>query len=320
MVHHVVVVASPGISPFRLGIPSAVFGQHRHYRVTVCAARPGVVPTDGGFDVMVDRGLDALTAADTIVIPSWDPSVELSRELRESLTAAHDRGARVIGLCLGAFAVAAAGLADGREITTHWAFADLLASRHPFTRVRSDVLWTDLGDVVTSAGNAAGLDCCLHVVREDLGASVARDVARGLVLAPHREGSQAQFVPGISGGVDPADAFGPATEWMLHRLAEPVTLDEWAAASGMSRRTFTRRFRSELGMSPHQWLLGHRLTRAKDLLESADGTVESIARAVGLGTGTSLRQHFVRRYGTTPSAHREAFAPRSAVVSGSARP
>jgi transcriptional regulator GlxA family with amidase domain len=316
MSHEVVVVASDGISPFRLGIPSAVFGQHPHYRVSVCALTPGTVTTDGGFAVTVERGLEALRDADTVVIPSWDPRAEVPPVLREALVDAHGRGTRVIGLCLGAFAVAAAGLADRREIATHWAYADLLASRHPAVRVRSDVLWTDLGDVVTSAGNAAGLDCCLHVLREDLGAAVARDVARGLVLAPHREGSQAQFVPGVSGRVDPTDAFGPATEWMLHRLAEPVTLDEWASAAGMSRRTFTRRFRTELGMSPHQWLLGQRLTRAKDLLESADGTVESIAGAVGLGTGASLRQHFVRRYGMTPSAHRDAFAPRTAPVSG----
>jgi transcriptional regulator GlxA family with amidase domain len=317
MSHEVVVVASAGISPFRLGIPSAVFGQLPHYRVSICARTPGVLPTDGGFDVTVDRGLEALATADTVVIPSWDPRAEVPLDLCEALTEAHDRGARVIGLCLGAFAVAAAGLADGREVATHWAYADLLARRHPAVRVRSDVLWTDLGDVVTSAGNAAGLDCCLHVVRQDLGAAVARDVARGLVLAPHREGSQAQFVPGVGGRVDPSDPLGPATEWMLHRLADPVTLDEWATASGMSRRTFTRRFRTELGTSPHQWLLGQRLTRAKDLLESADGTVETIARSVGLGTGASLRQHFVRRYGTTPSAHREAFAPRGvAAVSG----
>ena len=316
MSHEVVVVISAGISPFRLGIPSAVFGQHPHYRVTVCAVEPGIVPTDGGFDVTVDRGLEALATADTIVIPSWDPSVEVPDPLRAALSQAHTRGARVMGLCLGAFAVAAAGLVDDREIATHWAFAGELARRHPTARVRSDVLWTDLGDVVTSAGNAAGLDCCLHVVRHDLGAAVARDVARGLVLAPHREGSQAQFVPGAVGRVAPTDPLGPATEWMLHRLGDPVTLDEWAVAAGMSRRTFTRRFRYELGMSPHQWLLGQRLTRAKDLLESGDGTIDGIARIVGLGTAASLRQHFVRRYGMTPSAHREAFAPRSTLVSG----
>ena len=217
-----------------------------------------------------------------MVIPSWRhrPSSR-RRELLEAVRAAHARGARVVGLCLGSFVVAAAGLVDGREVATHWSRGRELARRYPATTVRSDVLWCDHGDVVTSAGVAAALDCCLHVVRTDHGAAFAADVARSLVLAPHRDGWQAQYIPAPVAAEPSADPVEVAMAWAAARLDEPVDLDAWAASVHQSRRTFTRHFRARTGTSPAQWLLRQRLVRARVLLESTDEPVEQVARAPG---------------------------------------
>ena len=313
--HDVAVLALSGISPFHLAVPSAVFGAGSSrprlpYRVTVCAVEPGALPTQAGYDILVPSGLDALARAQTVVLPSWDIGRDPPAELVDAIRTAHARGARVVGLCLGSFLVAASGIADGREVSTHWHQAGELARRHPAVRVRADVLWSDLGDVVTSAGVAAALDCCLHVVRTDLGARVAEQVARSLVLAPHREGSQAQFIPAPvapPGGQDPVDA---AMSWALARLGAPVDLDTWAAAVHLSRRTFTRRFRERTGSSPARWLLHQRLTRARVLLETTAAPIEAIAHESGFGTAAALRQHFSARFRTTPGRHRAEFASR----------
>ncbi len=199
--HRVAVVAFAGISPFHLAVPSAVLASgggvapHTGYEVAVCAERPGRVPTSAGYDIVVGHGLELLTEARTVVLPSWDTHRDPPPALVEAVRAAHGRGARVVGLCLGAYVVAASGIADGRTLATHWHAADDLARRYPAVRVRSDILWSDLGDVVTSAGVAAALDTCLHVVRTDLGVTMADSVARALVLAPHRDGAQTQFIP-----------------------------------------------------------------------------------------------------------------------------
>ncbi len=241
-VHRVAVVAFPGISPFHLAAPYAVLqGTARRplplpYRLTTCAEEPGVVPTSAGWPVVVEHGLETLDAADTIVLPSWDTTKEPSPTLVEAVTRAHRRGARVVGLCLGSFVVARSGIADGREVATHWAAAAELAAAAPRVRVRSDVLWCDEGDVVTSAGVAAGLDCLIHLVRTDLGASAAAAVARSLVLAPHRDGSQAQFIPAPLRPAPGSDLFDDALIWALEHLAERVPLDAWAARAAMSRR------------------------------------------------------------------------------------
>lgn len=311
--HRVAVLAFEGISPFHLAAPYAVLaGTGRPagdlpYRLVTVAERPGPVATSAGWPVVVEHGLKGLAAADTVVLPSWDTSREPSAALLEAVTRAHGRGARVVGLCLGAFVVARSGIADGREVATHWAAAAELARACPQVRVRSDVLWCDEGDVVTSAGVAAGLDCLLHLVRTDLGAATAARVARALVLAPHREGNQAQFVPAPVRGAAGTDLFDDALDWALDHLADRVGLDAWAARAAMSRRTFTRRFRERMGTSPAAWLLDQRLLRARELLETTDRPVDAIAQAVGFATGASLRAHFTERFGTTPGRHRRAF-------------
>ena len=281
--HEVAVVAFPGLSPFHLAVPSTVFAARSRsaptprYRVTVCAEEPGALRTDAGYDLLVTRGLDALAQAQTVVIPSWLLGREPSQTLLAAIRGAHDRGARVIGLCLGSFVVAAAGLVDGREVATHWSAATELARRHPTATVRSDVLWCDLGDVVTSAGVAAALDCCLHVVRSDHGATFAADVARAIVLAPHRDGSQAQYIPEPVAPTPSADPVEIAMGWATARLDTPLDLDTWAASVHLSRRTFTRQFRARTGVSPSRWLLRQRLVRARVLLESTDVPVEEVA-------------------------------------------
>lgn len=310
----VAVLAFPGISPFHLSVPSIVFDNRAlhnvgaDYRVTICAETPGSFPTSAGYDIFVHADLDAFDTADTIVIPSWHPGLPASDALLNSLRAAHARGARVVGLCLGAFLVADCGIADGREITTHWEFVQQLQEQSPLAEVRGDPLWVDLGDLVTSAGVAAALDCCLHIVRKDYGAAAANAVARQVVLAPHRLGSQAQYIPPSVLDSDKTGPIQTVMERALARLDDPIDLDDWARQALMSRRTFTRRFREHTGTSPAQWLLTQRLFHAKSLLESSDRTVEQIATDVGFATATSLRQHFQQHFQTSPQAHRREFS------------
>jgi transcriptional regulator GlxA family with amidase domain len=315
MTHLVAVVAFDGISPFHLSVPTLVFGARvlggprGRYDVVVCTPAPGTVPTDAGYDLTVPHGLEVLERADSIVIPSWHADQEPPQELLDAVRAAHQRGARVIGLCLGAFVVAAAGIADGLEVATHWHEADRLAARYGAVRVRADVLWSDHGQVITSAGVAAALDCCLHVVRTDLGARVAEDVARSLVLAPHRDGSQAQFIREPVAPNEGGDEVDVAVLWALDRLEQPLDLDSWAASVHVSRRTFTRRFRARTGTSPTRWLLHQRLARAQVLLETTDEPIEEVARRSGFGTAAALRQHFAARFRTSPGRHRREFRP-----------
>ncbi|MBF6219294.1 helix-turn-helix domain-containing protein [Nocardia abscessus] len=311
----VAVFAYDGISPFHLSVPSLVFGRigvdgSGPYRVDVCAEQPGSLTTPAGFDIDVRHGLDTLTRADTVVIPSWRAGMPLSGDLRAALHTAHAGGARIVGLCLGSWAVAASGLADGREVTTHWAAAAELARAFPAVRVRADTLWSDLGDVVTSAGVAAALDCCLHLVRGDLGSKAATELARALVTAPHRSGSQAQYIPVAVPDSAQDDPIERAMVWARTHLGDPIDLDGWARVALMSRRTFTRRFRDRTGSSPQQWLLLQRTDRARLLLESTADSVEHIAADTGFGTAVSLRHHFHRILGTSPAAHRTTFQGR----------
>ncbi|MDR6868075.1 transcriptional regulator GlxA family with amidase domain [Microbacterium resistens] len=310
----VAVLAFPGISPFHLSVPHLVFGRvgirgaDSPYRLVTVAERPGAIRTGAGYDMLVADGLARMTDADMVVIPSWDPGTDPSPQLLDAVRAAHERGARIVGLCLGAYVVAASGIAAGREITTHWSAGEHLGRAHPGHRIRCESLWTDLGDVVTSAGVAAALDCCLHIVRTELGSAVAGAIARELVLAPHRDGSQAQFLAQPL----PADADGDeidrAMGWAMERLTTPTALDEWAGSVHLSRRTFTRRFRERTGTSPGDWLLTRRLDEARRLLEATDLPLDAVANAAGFGTAVTLRHHFRERLGTTPAAHRRAFA------------
>jgi transcriptional regulator GlxA family with amidase domain len=289
-----------------------VFGRvgaegHAPYRVGVCAERPGILRTPAGFDIVVEHGLETFEHADTVVIPSWPRGGEISDDLRAALHHAHARGTRIVGLCLGSWAVAASGLADGREVTTHWSAAAALASAYPAVQVHADRLWSDLGDIVTSAGVAAALDCCLHLVRRDFGSREATELARTLVTAPHRSGSQAQYIPIAVPEDADDDPIEHAMVWARTHLGDPIDLDGWAAVALMSRRTFTRHFRDRTGSSPQQWLLHQRADRARLLLESTADTMDRIAAETGFATAVSLRHHFHRILGTSPAAHRAMF-------------
>ncbi|MEU4414120.1 helix-turn-helix domain-containing protein [Nocardia salmonicida] len=310
----VAVIAFDGISPFHLSVPTLVFGRSgigvenaSPYDVRVCAEEPGTLSTAAGFDITVRHGLDIVSTADLVVFPGWLRDRGISPALNEAVHKAHANGARLIGLCLGSWAIAATGLADGRDVTTHWAAADALALAYPAVNVRADTLWSDLGDVITSAGVAAALDCCLHIVRTDLGARAATELARSLVTAPHRNGSQAQYIPIAVPDDDPDDPIECAMAWARGRLDAAVDLDNWSREALMSRRTFTRRFRDRTGTSPQQWLLQQRIDHARLLLESTDDTVDRVARDTGFGSTVSLRHHFHRMLGTSPAAHRAQF-------------
>ncbi|MFJ4651533.1 GlxA family transcriptional regulator [Nocardia sp. NPDC088792] len=316
--HEVAVLASDRISPFHLSVPSLVFGRvgageeaGSPYDVRVCAESPGIISTPAGFDITVHHGLEVMDTAQTVVIPSWRRELPLSSPAREALHRAHARGARIVGLCLGAYAVAASGLADGREITTHWSAAADLARTYPAVRVRADTLWSDDGDIVTSAGTAAALDCCLHLVRADHGSRAAAELARRLVLAPHRSGSQAQYIPFAIPDAAADDPIEHAMVWARTHLDQAIDLDGWARTALMSRRTFTRRFRDRTGSSPQQWLLQQRVDRARLLLESTDDTMDRVAADAGLGTAVNLRHHFHRTLGMSPAAHRSLFRSHS---------
>ncbi|MCP9625029.1 helix-turn-helix domain-containing protein [Nocardia otitidiscaviarum] len=312
--HTVATLAYDGISPFHLSVPSLVFARagvaadtDPPYRVQVCAEQPGTLSTPAGFDIAIAHGLEAIDRAQTVIVPSWRPHAELSDALRAALHRAHDRGARLVGLCLGSWAVAASGLADGREVTTHWSAAAELQRAHPAVRVRADTLWSDHGDVITSAGVAAALDCCLHLVRADLGSRRATELARALVLAPHRSGSQAQYIPVAVPEPLDDDPLEHAMVWARTHLDDVIDLDAWARTALMARRTFTRRFRERTGSSPQRWLLQQRVDRARLLLETTDATMDRVAAESGLGTAVNLRHHFHRMLGISPAAHRAAF-------------
>ncbi|MFM0715765.1 helix-turn-helix domain-containing protein [Paraburkholderia strydomiana] len=312
--HIVAVVAFDRISPFHLSVPCVVFGEDRRggglldFDLRVCAAETGALTTTAGFSIAVTHGLDALAEAHTIIVPSWrDPDETPPAALLDALRAAHARGAQLVGLCLGAFVLAAAGILDDRPASTHWAWADDFARRYPRVRLDPDVLYVDDGNVMTSAGTAAGLDCCLHVLRKMCGAQAANYVARRLVVPPHRQGGQAQFVqqpmpPNLRG-----DRLSGLLDWVSGNLHLPHTLDTLAGRALMSRRTFTRRFRLATGTTVGAWLLAQRLARAQQLLESTDASVEAIAGTAGFGSAASLRQHFGDAFRTSPSAWRREF-------------
>jgi transcriptional regulator GlxA family with amidase domain len=306
--HHVTVLALADVVAFDLSTPAQVFGNEpERYAFSACGVRAGRVPTTTDFALHVPRGLDAVAEADTILVPGlrpaqWPPP---ARAL-EALRAAHARGARIASICTGAFVLAHAGLLDGRRATTHWAHAERLARRYPAVTVDAGVLYVDEGDVLTSAGVAAGIDLCLHLVRRDHGAEVANAVARRIVVAPHRDGGQAQFVEAPVPTLD--DRGLEATRaWAAQRLREPLTIAAMARHAACSERTFARRFRAETGTTPLQWLLGQRVLHARRLLEATDLPVEDVADAAGFGTGASLRSHFRRATATTPLAYRRTF-------------
>jgi len=310
----IAVVAFDGISPFHLTVPCVVFAEDRRsigmprFDVRVCGLERRRLSTSAGFGIEAPHGVDGLAEAGTVIVPSWrDPKERPPEKLLAALRHAHARGARVIGLCLGAFVLAEAGLLDGRRATTHWAWAEEFSRRFPQVSLDAGALYVDEGKVLTSAGTAAGIDCCLHLVREQLGAEVANRLARRLVMPPHRAGGQAQFieqpVPKDGGG----DRLQATLDWASRRASEPLSLKALARHSAMSTRTFTRRFRAATGTTFKRWLIEQRLTRARRLLETTDLPVERIAVDAGFGTALSMRLHFASHVGTSPVAYRRSF-------------
>lgn len=319
--HHVVALVHPPQSTFELGCAADVFGIERpgvprRYTFAVCTEHPGQVPTLAGYDMDVAGGLEELDRADTVMVPGWLPTEEPpSAALVHALRRAHARGARVASICSGAFALAHAGLLDGRRATTHWARAAELAAGFPAVLVDPDVLYVDHGDVATSAGSGAGIDLCLHLVRTDQGADYAAQVARSMVMPPHREGGQLQYTaPAHAAQID--GSLAPLLEWVTGRLDEPLSVEDLAGHIGVSARTLARRFSEQLGSTPGQWILSRRITAARELLESSDLPLEAVARRVGLSSATNLRRRFVRALGTTPGAYRRAFRARPGVAQG----
>ncbi|WP_129667523.1 helix-turn-helix domain-containing protein [Phytoactinopolyspora endophytica] len=318
MLQNVAVVAFPGVAPFELGVLCESFGVDRSdqglptFDFALCAPRPGAVPTSMGFDLMVPNGPELLADADLIGIPAVPRNLVDARrdlypeEVLSALRAAVERGARVLSVCSGAFVLGVAGLLDGRRCTTHWMYTDELAERFPAAKVDPDVLYVDDDPVITSAGTAAGLDACLHLWRKEFGAEVATMVARRMVVPPHRDGGQAQFVEAPVRPT-PAHTLAGILDYMEAHLDDELTIDGLAVMASMSPRTFARRFRAETGTTPYDWLLGRRVAAAQRMLERGDDTVDAIATATGFGTAAALRHHFGRRLGTTPQAYRATF-------------
>ncbi|WP_181767874.1 GlxA family transcriptional regulator [Streptomyces albidus (ex Kaewkla and Franco 2022)] len=319
--HRVAVFVRHGLLPIELGIPHRLLGWSWNergeplYEVVTCTVTPGPVRTDADFTVAVEHGPEALAEADTVIVPASheldEPFTDgrLDTSLAEALALIRP-GTRIASICTGAFVLAAAGLLNGRRATTHWASCERLQSFHPEVKVDPDVLYVADGNVLTSAGVASGIDLCLHMVRDDFGAAVANSVARRTVVPPHRDGGQAQFIerPVPEAGVHTT---GTARGWALRHLGQPIGLRELAQQEAMSVRTFTRRFREEVGMSPQQWLTQQRIDRARHLLESSDLAVDRIAADAGFGSASSLRLHFQSALGVSPSAYRRTFRVRT---------
>jgi transcriptional regulator GlxA family with amidase domain len=315
--HRIAALCLDGLVAFDLAVPAQVFALAfddagaQLYEFSACSPGGVELSTTTGFGVRPDGDLDLLRRADTVVVPAYRgvfsaPPADAIGALRE----AAERGARVLSVCTGAFALAHAGLLDGRRATTHWAFAEALASGFPAVEVDAAALYVDEGVVMTSAGLSAGIDLCLHVIRNDCGAAVGERAARHMVAAPHRDGGQAQFVerPRETAG-ERADWLEQTRRWVLERLDQPLDVAAMSAQAGVSPRTFARRFRQETGTTPLQWLLAQRVLEARRLLEETDLPIDAVAWRAGFGTAASLRDHFRRATATTPTAYRRSFQP-----------
>jgi transcriptional regulator GlxA family with amidase domain len=323
--HRVAVLARDGVLPFELSIVHRLFGQARTaagvalYEVVTCAPAPGAIRTDADFTISVPHGTETLAEADTVVVPGADVDHEphagyLDPALADALARVRP-GTRIASICTGSFVLAAAGLLDGRRAATHWRSSARARQRFPRVAFDLGVLYTDDDGVLTSAGAAAGIDLCLHIIRSDHGAAVANEVARGTVVPPHREGGQAQYLNRPM--PDPAvSSTGRAREWALANLHRPVTLRELAAQESTSTRTFTRRFRDEIGTSPGRWLVQQRVERACALLERTDLPVDEIALSAGFGTAGSMRLHLRAELGVSPQAYRATFRGQRTVPPG----
>ena len=311
----VAVIVHHGVSPFELSVACEVFGLDRSelvdpwYELLVCAAVPPPVrvKTSVGLTLDTPYRLADVARAGTVVIPMWSPDDEPSEEVLAAIRAAHARGARILSFCSGAFLLARAGLLAGRRATTHWMYAGQLQQRYPDIDVHPDVLYVVDGDVMTSAGTAAAIDLCLHVVRSDHGADVANAVARRMVVPPHRDGGQAQYVQAPVPTCAEADPFRETLDWAVEHLGEPLTVEVLARRAAMSQRSFARRFVAATGTTPLQWLLRQRVLHAQRLLETTELPIERVAADCGFGTSAGMRTHFQRLVGTSPMRYRHTF-------------
>jgi AraC family transcriptional regulator, transcriptional activator FtrA len=310
--HHVVALAYEGLATFEFGIVVELFGLPRPeldpwYTFEACGVERGLLKATGGISILPRRGLSAILTADTVVATGWrNPDEPPPRRLMRALIDAHDRGARLVSICSGLFVLAATGLLDGRRATTHWRYIEKVRRMYPRIHLEPDVLYVDEGDILTSAGSAAGIDLGLHIIRKDYGTLAANTVARRLVVSPHREGGQAQFIDKpVSQQTSPWLA--QLLDWVQGRLADPISVDQLARQAHTSKRTLSRRFADALGTSPMDWVTSLRVRHAKDLLETTARSVEEIADECGFGSAPTLRHHFRAKVALSPNAYRRRF-------------
>jgi len=311
----VVAVVVPGMSPLEISVASEFFGITHSvvgrpwYRFSICTSEPGVVALEGGMVLQVDQGLDTMRRADMVVIPGWcQRSQRPDAALIDALRAADARGARLVSFCTGAFALAAAGVLDGHRATTHWDAAADFRRTYPAIALDRDVLYVEDGNVWTAAGSAASIDCALAIIRHDFGAEVANQVARDMVVPPHRDGGQAQFVAAPLATHDEGASLSASLDWAIEHLDEPLTVADLAEHAHLGPRQFSRRFRQLTGTTPHQWLLAQRIVLARRLLETTDLSVDRVADEAGFGSPAALRMHFQRSVHTSPLAYRRVFS------------
>ncbi|MDO9497071.1 MAG: helix-turn-helix domain-containing protein [Nocardioides sp.] len=313
MLTNVATLVYDGVAPFELGVLCEAFGMDRRedgvplLDFSVCGPVVGEVPTSMGFSINVERGLDRMEEADLIGVPAMPRGGVVPDEVISALRRANARGARILSVCSGAFTLGEAGLLDGRDCTTHWRYTTELAQRYPLANVVPEVLYVDSGEIITSAGTAAGLDATLHLWRQEYGAAVASAVARRMVVPPQREGGQAQFIARAVPDCR-AETLGPVLQWVTENLGDDLGVEALARRALMSPRTFARRFREETGTTPHSWVTSQRVQAAEVLLERSDASVDWIAAEVGFGNAATLRHHFTRVRGVSPQQYRRQFA------------
>lgn len=313
MISNVAAIVYDGIAPFELGVVVESFGTDRSdqglpvFDFAVCAPHAGTVRTSAQFGLAVEHDLSRVEEADLVTVPAVPRGEPVPGEVLEALRAAYDRGARILAVCSGAFALGEAGLLDDRRCTTHWMYTHELAERFPKAHVVPEVLYVDADPIFTSAGSAAGIDASLYLWRKEFGASVASMVARRMVVPPQRDGGQAQFIRSAVPDCD-AETLGPLLTWITEHLSEPLSVESLAQQSNMSARTFARRFRAETGTTPHAWITNQRVLAAEQLLEETDRPVEWIADEVGFGNAATLRHHFTRARSVSPQQYRRTFS------------
>ncbi|MER7334552.1 MULTISPECIES: helix-turn-helix domain-containing protein [unclassified Micromonospora] len=319
MLSSIAVLALDRVAAFELGVLAEVFGTDRTadgfpgYRFHVCSPDGGPVRTTSGFHLVPHADLGPVEDADLVAVPAHGYETAVPAPVLDALRRAADRGAYVFSVCSGAFVLGQAGLLDGRECTTHWRYVDELQRRHPTAKVRCNSLYVQDDRLITSAGTAAGIDACLHLVRQEHGSATATRLARRMVVPPHRDGGQSQYVEAPIPKTPEAPTLEPVLEWLMGHLDRPVTVDELAARAGMAPRTFARRFRAETGTTPHDWLTNQRVLLARRLLEETRLSVEAVADRAGFGDAAALRHHFARRVGATPQTYRATFRDRVGV-------